>query len=211
MKLMLGTMMVVAFAVAIGCEGNISTAPESADVGAGGASPPPDPAPPGDPKQAAQGAKAEPAEATSPQAPEAATPEAATPEAATPEAATPEAATPEAGTPEPAAKPAASDGGSTEVATARSGAKGRDYGGPGFITTPIQQYFRAEAQINLLHMANAMKIYKAGHDNKGPKTQEEFMNVIVKENGIQLPELPTGDEYFYDPKTAELMVKHPAK
>ncbi len=96
------------------------------------------------------------------------------------------------------------------MATAASGAKGRDYD-PGLVTTPIQQYFRAGARINLLHMANTMKIYKAGHDNKGPKTQEEFMNVIVKENGIQLPELPSGDEYFYDPKTEQLMVKHPAK
>lgn len=186
MRMLLGTLIVAAFAVAIGCEGNISTAPETADMGGGGAPPPPAPAPPADPKHAAQAATAETATAPSPQEPT-------------------------NDTPEPAPESADADGGTSEVATAASGAKGRDYGGAGFITTPIQQYFRAESRINLLHMANTMKIYKAGHDNKGPKTQEEFMNVIIKENGIQLPELPAGDEYFYDPKTEQLMVKHPAK
>ena len=45
---------------------------------------------------------------------------------------------------------------------------------------------------------------------KGPKTQEEFMEVIIKENAVQLPDLPEGDVYYYDPQTEQLMVRHPA-
>jgi hypothetical protein len=203
MRIVLGTILVAALAVAIGCEGNISTAPETADMG-GSAPPPPDPTPPNG--QAAPGEQAETAAASNPQ-----TPEADTPEAGTADDDTADDDTADRGTPEPASEPADGDDGSTEVATAASGAKGRDYGGPGIITTPIQQYFRADARINFIQMANALKIYKAGHDNKGPKTHDEFMDVIVKENGVQLPELPTGDEYFYDVKTEQLMVRHPEK
>ena len=114
------------------------------------------------------------------------------------------------GDPSQAAKAQQAESGTAEVAKAGVGVKGRDYGGAGIITTPIQQYFRIGERINFIQMDNSMKIYKAGHDNKGPKTQEEFMDVIIKENGVQLPDLPEGDEYFYDPKTAQLMVKHPA-
>ncbi len=181
MKLAICSMTLAIFVVAIGCEGNISRSPQTAEM-ASGAPAPPAPAPPGDPSQAAEAQKAERATATNPQAPA-----------------------------QDATEPAGNDSGTAEVAKAGVGVKGRDYGGAGFITTPIQQYFRIGERINFIQMDNSMKIYKAGHDNKGPKTQEEFMDVIIKENGVQLPDLPAGDEYFYDPKTAQLMVKHPVK
>ncbi|REK09400.1 MAG: hypothetical protein DWQ37_18340 [Planctomycetota bacterium] len=92
------------------------------------------------------------------------------------------------------------------------GTKGQDYGGPGIVTTPVETYFRTLDRLAFeVQIPNAMKIYKAGHDNKGPATHEEFMNVIIKENGVQLPELPQGEEYFYDPATEKLMIRHPAK
>jgi len=54
-----------------------------------------------------------------------------------------------------------------------------------------------------------MRLYKAmnGH---APKTHEEFMEKIIKENRIQLPELPPGHRYRYYPEQEELMVEHPA-
>jgi len=91
------------------------------------------------------------------------------------------------------------------------GAKGRDYGGPGIVTTPVETYFRTGERIAFeIQIPSAMKLYKASHDNKGPKTHEEFMKVIIQENGVQLPELPDGEEFIYDPKTEQLMVRHPA-
>ena len=102
--------------------------------------------------------------------------------------------------------------GTTEEAQVGVGAKGRDYGGPGLVTTPVETYFRTGERIAFeIQIPSAMKLYKAAHDNKGPKTQEEFMNVIIKENGIQLPELPEGDEFVYNPKTEQLLVRHPPR
>jgi len=115
-------------------------------------------------------------------------------------------APPAAGTP-PAA---AAEPGDSERATVGAGAKGRDYGGPGFVTTPIEALFRADDLIVFeTHIPKNLSLYKAEHDNKGPKTHEEFMQVIIKDGGVRLPELPDGDEYWYDPKTEQLMVRHP--
>ena len=52
-----------------------------------------------------------------------------------------------------------------------------------------------------------MQLYKALHDNHGPKTHDEFMKDIIKEGGIQLPALRPGDHYIYDPVREELMVE----
>jgi hypothetical protein len=51
-----------------------------------------------------------------------------------------------------------------------------------------------------------MQLYVAGNDGKYPKTNEEFMQHIISEGMIQLPELPPGKEYFYDPADHELKV-----
>ena len=112
----------------------------------------------------------------------------------------------------PAETPAepATEPGDSERATVGAGAKGRDYGGPGFVTTPIEALFRADDLIVFeSHIPKNLSLYKAEHDNKGPKTHEEFMQVIIKDGGVRLPELPQGDEYWYDPKTEQLMVRHP--
>ncbi len=89
------------------------------------------------------------------------------------------------------------------------GVKGKDYGGPGFVTTPVATMFRARERIALTQMENAMKIYKAAHNNKGPKSHEEFMDVIIKQNAVELPVLPEGDDYWYDVESETLMVRTP--
>jgi len=110
-----------------------------------------------------------------------------------------------------ATAPAAAPAGTTEQAQVGVGKKGRNYGGPGMITTPIEAYFRTGEWIAFeVQIPNAMKLYKASHNNKGPKTHEEFWEVIIKENAVKLPELPEGDEFVYDPATEQLLVRHPA-
>jgi hypothetical protein len=171
--------MALAVVVAVGCEGNISTAPTPEVATTGPA--PPAPAPPGGKDTAASDDATEAAAASE------------TPDAA------------------PAETPAPAEGEATK-AQVGSGVKGKDYGGAGFVTTPIQEYFRTGERIAFeIQIPNAMKLYKAEHDNKGPKTHDEFMNIIIKENGVQLPDLAAGEEYMYIPETEELMVKHPAK
>ncbi len=109
----------------------------------------------------------------------------------------------------PAAEPPAAAPGDSERAAVGAGAKGRDYG-DGFVTTPVATIFRADELIVFeSHIPKNLSLYKAEHDNKGPKTHEEFMQAIIKDGGVRLPELPEGDEYWYDPKTEQLMVRHP--
>jgi len=90
------------------------------------------------------------------------------------------------------------------------GARGRGYG-PGLITTPVAVYFAARERIVFeIQVPQAMKLYKANND-KAPKTQEEFMQRIIKENQIKLPDLPEGARYLYDPATEQLLVEHAAR
>ena len=60
----------------------------------------------------------------------------------------------------------------------------------------------------IMQMDEAMKLYKAteGH---APRTQEEFMDKIIKANSLQLPKLPEGHRYVYDPSTEKLLVERP--
>jgi hypothetical protein len=91
------------------------------------------------------------------------------------------------------------------------GKKGH-YGGPGIIKTPVSVYFRAQERIIFnVEIPNNMKLYKAMHDNKGPATQEEFMEKIIKASNIHLPELPPGERYIYDPAKEELFIEQPQK
>ena len=52
-------------------------------------------------------------------------------------------------------------------------------------------------------------MFKAS-EGRFPKSQEEFMDRIVKESHLQLPVLPTGHTYVYDPEQGELLVRKPA-
>jgi hypothetical protein len=179
----------VALSMVLGCG---EMPPEPASATSAGA-PPPAPAPPGD-GSGGNGnhvASTDAAAASAPAAPEVPA---------------------EAAPAEDGAAPAAAPGSTDEVAQVGVGAKGQNYGGPGLVTTPIEAYFRAEERIAFeVQIPKAMQLYKAEHNDKGPKTQEEYMNIIIKENGVQLPELPEGEEYFYDPATEQLMVRHPKK
>ena len=60
-----------------------------------------------------------------------------------------------------------------------------------------------------VEIPHAMQLFKATED-RNPKSQEEFMEKIIKANNIHLPQLPDGDRYMYDPKTEQLMVESPA-
>lgn len=96
-----------------------------------------------------------------------------------------------------------------EVAQAGVGKKGRNYGG-GVITEPVKQYFQVSQRIHFMNMQKAMSLYKGEHGYL-PKTHEEFMDKIIKVNAIELPELPDGQRYVYDPKRGELMVEKPKR
>ena len=100
---------------------------------------------------------------------------------------------------EPAAPPPAGP----QPAVPGVGRQGRDYErGP--VSTPIKAMFTTKQRLQLLPIAQAMNVYKAmnGHF---PKTHDDFMEKIIRDNGIQLPELPEGYQYVYDPEKAASM------
>lgn len=106
----------------------------------------------------------------------------------------------------PSAPPA--DNTVREEAKVGVGKKGRGYGA-GLVTTPVAAYFGARERIAFeIQIPEAMKLYKALNGN-APKTHEEFMQKIIKENAVRLPELPEGHRYVYDPKAEQLMVESP--
>jgi hypothetical protein len=89
------------------------------------------------------------------------------------------------------------------------GKKGRGYG-KGVVATPAASLFAVRERLVFeVQIPEAMKLFKATED-RAPKSHEEFMEKIIAANNIKLPELPDGDRYRYDPKTAQLMVESPA-
>lgn len=94
------------------------------------------------------------------------------------------------------------------------GKKGRsldeyDSGVEGAIAGPAKAYFGfREKAIFQMQIPQAMQFYKA-ENGTNPKTHDEFMSKIIQANQINLPELPQGQKYVYDPEKAELMVVRP--
>lgn len=92
------------------------------------------------------------------------------------------------------------------------GAKGRRLEDPKLvkmIVTPAVAYFRTQERIVFeVTLPHALQLFEATNGRK-PKTHEEFMEQIIQANQINLPELPPGHRYVYDPQTGELMVEKP--
>lgn len=78
----------------------------------------------------------------------------------------------------------------------------------GFLRTPAKALFTAKQKIAFMSIQHAVNLYDAEHGFK-PKTEEEFMTKIIEFNGIELPELPEGQKYVWDPDAGELMVEKP--
>ncbi len=95
-----------------------------------------------------------------------------------------------------------------EKAAVGMGEKGRGYGHD-MITVPVMAMWKAKEKIVLDQMHHAMDLFKAVNDGHAPKTHKEFMEKIIDANHLQLPTLPAGQRYVYDPSTEELMVEKP--
>ncbi len=80
------------------------------------------------------------------------------------------------------------------------GRKGRGYGS-GMIATPVAAIFQTRDRIQLIQLASTLNTYKAVNGHL-PKSHDEFMTKIVEQNRLQLPQLPPGQEYFYDAEAA---------
>jgi hypothetical protein len=87
------------------------------------------------------------------------------------------------------------------------GAKGRSLDQfQGAVVTPAKTLFAAKERVVFdIQVPQALQLFKATND-KGPATHDEFMQRVIAENNIQLPQLPAGRRYLYDPTTEQLMV-----
>jgi hypothetical protein len=86
--------------------------------------------------------------------------------------------------------------------------KGEGYGGDP-VTAPIRALVRTRERVKFIEVDHALKIHRAL--NGDIKDTDQFMNEIVKANGLTLPDLPAGDKYYFDPKTQALMVEEGGK
>jgi hypothetical protein len=98
-----------------------------------------------------------------------------------------------------------------EKAGVGSGKKGRSLDQhEGIIVTPAKTLFAAKEKIKFeIEIPSAIQTFDA-LEGRGPKTHEEFMEKVIKAYNIELPELPAGHKYVYDPATKILMVEKPA-
>jgi hypothetical protein len=109
---------------------------------------------------------------------------------------------------QPTAAPREQPGVTRENLHVGMGEKGRGYGHT-YIAVAAASLWAVKERMAIDMIKHAMDLYKADHDGKAPKTHEEFMQKIIKENDIKLPVLPEGNTYEYDPTTEELMVRVP--
>lgn len=117
-----------------------------------------------------------------------------------------------AGAESPAGADAATGETERVAAAAGVGIKGRSLDQhEGLIVTPAKTFFTAKERIAFeIAVPHALNLYKA-LNGEAPKSHEEFMAKIVTENNIQLPKLPEGHRYVYDPATEQLLVERPKK
>jgi hypothetical protein len=75
----------------------------------------------------------------------------------------------------------------------------------GPIMLPNNAYFSIVGQATILNIQHALDLYQAEH-GEYPKNLDEFMNEIIKPNGIVLPTLPYYQEWGYDAPTHQLVI-----
>jgi len=106
------------------------------------------------------------------------------------------------------AKSKAADDGTLVEAKAGAGKKGRGYGGD-IYTEPLKARWTTEQKLIFdVQIPKAMSLFRATKD-RYPESHAEFMKEIIEEGGIQLPELPAGEEYIYLPEKGKLMIRQP--
>jgi len=90
------------------------------------------------------------------------------------------------------------------------GEKGRSLDGEsGMLVTPVKAFFSVQERLTFdVQLKQAMDLYKATNGAL-PKSHDDFMAQIVKANNINLPKLPAGHTYVYDPQQGELQVERP--
>jgi hypothetical protein len=115
---------------------------------------------------------------------------------------------PDALPPQSPEESAADPGRRAEVGVGQRGRSLDDQTGIGRrIAQPAVSLFAfRERAVFEIQIPQAMQLFEATEGRK-PTSHDEFMTRIIRENQIQLPELPEGSEYRYRPQEGELWVE----
>lgn len=90
------------------------------------------------------------------------------------------------------------------------GKKGEGYGNMVPILKPAATFWKVKEKIAFeIAIPKTLQLFEAAQGRK-PKSHDEFMQKIIREGKIKLPELDEGLEYFYDSQSGELMVRNRA-
>ena len=77
------------------------------------------------------------------------------------------------------------------------------------IVQPARSLFAVrERAVFEIQIPQAMQLFQATQ-GRAPNSHDEFMAQIIQANNINLPRLPAGHRYQYDPERGELMVEKP--
>lgn len=114
--------------------------------------------------------------------------------------------------PAPAAPAPAPPATETVVAEVGVGQKGRsldEYSG--MVVEPVKSLFATRERVVFeITIPKNLQLFQA-NEGRLPKSHEEFMQRIIKEGMVTLPDLPEGARYKWDPQLGELMVERPVK
>ena len=79
------------------------------------------------------------------------------------------------------------------------------------ITLSGNAYVSIIGQASILQIQHTLDLYYAQNE-RYPKDLQEFMDEVIKPNGIRLPQLPAYQEYGYDAENHKLVVlEYPAR
>ena len=73
------------------------------------------------------------------------------------------------------------------------------------ITGPLAILKYEQVRLPMLAIEHAVNLFN-GLEGRYPNSHEEFMTRIIRENNIQLPVLPAGQEYQYDLENHKLVI-----
>lgn len=94
------------------------------------------------------------------------------------------------------------------AAEAGVGVQGQSLTPGSAISRPAQTFFNTKQRLVFNQVEQALQLYKASTDSM-PQSTEEFMEKVIQPNGIELPKLPRGHTYVFDPESGQLLVEKP--
>lgn len=73
------------------------------------------------------------------------------------------------------------------------------------ITAPLEAYQPLKEKVSMIPVIQGIQVFNAT-EGRYPRDHAEFMDKVIKANGIKLPVLPAGKKYEYDVANHQLVI-----